>query len=93
MTEVMSRLPEVRSAVTALGELLEHVRSTVEAGEEIDLGGLAETTAAVCAAVEALPHDEARPLVAELSTLVESCETIARTYTARLAVEAAFPAP
>jgi hypothetical protein len=80
---------DVRTAIGALGKLLVEVQTQVDAGVDIDLAGLAETTAALCAEVEGLPADEARSMVADLSALVEGCERIAATVAARLAGEVA----
>ena len=83
-----SRVVEVRQAVASLGALLNDVRTNVDAGIEIDLSGLAQTTAALCVEVEALPPEDARSMVAELSDLVEKCEGIAARVAMQLGDEA-----
>ncbi len=85
----VDRVSEVRQAVVSLGVLLAEVQANVDTGIDIDLAGLAETTAAICNEVEALPAGDARTMVAELSVLVETCEAIASTVAQRLAGQAA----
>lgn len=80
---------DLRTAIASLGKLLTEVQDQVDAGINIDLGGLAETTAALCSEVEGLPADEARAMVADLSSLVEGCERIASAVAARLAADGA----
>ena len=86
---IETRTADVRMAIASLGKLLNEVQDKVDAGINIDLGGLAETTAALCSEVESLPADDARTMVADLSVLVEGCERIASTVASRLSVEVA----
>ena len=86
---IATHAADVRLAIAAFGRLLTDVQDNVDAGIDIDLAGLAETTAALCGEVEGLPADEARTMVADLSALVEGCERIASSVAARLATEGA----
>lgn len=79
----------VAQAILSLGALLATVREGVVYGVDVDLTGLAEATAGLCASVEALPRDVARPMVEQMTALVEACDAIAAEYALRAAGPAA----
>lgn len=85
---VMSSTPSpasVEQAILSLGSLLATVRKGIVHGIDVDLTGLAEATAGLCASVEALPRDVARPMVEQMAALVEACDAIAQEYALRVA--------
>ena len=79
----------IEQAIQSLGALLATVQKGVAQGVDVDLTGLAEATAGLCASVEALPREAARPLVEQMTALVEACDALASEYASRVAGPAA----
>jgi hypothetical protein len=67
----------VRAAVEALGDTLAVARALVGAGREVDLEGLDRGAARVCAAVMALPLNEARVLLPALEEVLRQLDAMA----------------
>lgn len=89
---VMNSTPSpasIEQAIHSLGALLATVQRGVAQGVDVDLTGLAEATAGLCASIEALPRDVARPLVEQMNALVEACDALAGEYALRVAGPAA----
>lgn len=69
--------PPSATDVAALAEALIEARREAEAGAPIDLAGLEERVAALCAATESRPRSEARALLGPLGDLVAALDPLA----------------
>ncbi|WP_199231699.1 hypothetical protein, partial [Azospirillum sp. TSO35-2] len=62
---------------TALATALDDARRQADEGALIDLAGLEDSVARLCAAAEALPSTEARSLIGRLGELVAALDPLA----------------
>lgn len=65
----------------SLGAALEEARQEAEAGVLIDLAGLEESVARLCAEAEGMPRNEARTLLGPLGDLVAALDPLAAALT------------
>ncbi|MBP2303027.1 hypothetical protein [Azospirillum picis] len=86
------RIPEADDAAglagrtAALAQALDRARCEVEAGVPIDLAGLEDRVARLCAAAETLPRGDARTLLGPLGDLVAALDPLATALTAQHAL-------
>lgn len=79
----------VRADMEALAATLDDARAGVAAGDALDLTGLDQRVGGLCAAVAALPRDEARALAAGLERLLDVLGALADTIGERQQATAA----
>ncbi|WP_452001953.1 hypothetical protein [Azospirillum largimobile] len=70
-------MAELMERAASLGAALEEARAEAEAGALIDLAGLEDSVARLCAEAEGMPHDEARALLGPLGDLVAALDPLA----------------
>ena len=70
-------LAELTERAASLGAALEEARAEAEAGALIDLAGLEDSVARLCAEAEGMPHNEARALLGPLGDLVAALDPLA----------------
>ncbi|KAA0583174.1 hypothetical protein FZ983_00670 [Azospirillum sp. B21] len=68
---------ELTQRAASLGAALEEARAEAEAGVLIDLAGLEDRVARLCAEAEGMPHSEARALLGPLGNLVAALDPLA----------------
>ncbi len=71
--------------LSAVAAALADAGAQAEAGALVDLVGLEERVAALCAAVEALPGNEGQALLAELEAIIRALDGLAATLTSQRA--------
>ncbi|MGF7177734.1 hypothetical protein [Azospirillum doebereinerae] len=76
MTEPSATEPSA-AGIALLAGALDEARRQAEAGATIDLAGLEERVATLCAAAEALPRAEAQALLGPLGDLVAALDPLA----------------
>ncbi|ANC91549.1 hypothetical protein A6A40_06335 [Azospirillum humicireducens] len=74
-------MSELAERAASLGTVLEAARLEAEAGVLIDLAGLEESVAKLCAAAEGMARSEAQTLLGPLGDLVAALDTLAASLT------------
>ncbi len=72
---------ELTEQAARLGAALEEARAEAVAGVLIDLAGLEDSVARLCAEAEGMPHSEARALLGPLGDLVAALDPLAASLT------------
>ena len=67
------------ASIDTMRDTLAMARALVQAGRHVDLAGLEDEAAAICAALEAAPPDHARPLRPAMLTLLAELDALAVT--------------
>lgn len=80
------RTPLSATDIAALSIALAEARREAEAGVLIDLAGLEDRVAALCATAESLPRSEARALLGPLGDLVAALDPLAAVLKSQYAV-------
>ncbi|AWU93808.1 hypothetical protein [Azospirillum ramasamyi] len=74
-------MAELTERAASLGAALEEAQAEAESGALIDLAGLEERVARLCAEAESMPRGEARALLGPLGDLVAALDPLAACLT------------
>jgi hypothetical protein len=67
------------ASIDAMRHTLAMARALVQGGRHVDLAGLEEEAAGICAALQAAPPDDARPLRPAMQALLAELDALAFT--------------
>ncbi|MFP5516874.1 MAG: hypothetical protein ACLGJC_27805, partial [Alphaproteobacteria bacterium] len=74
-------MAELTERAASLGSALQEARAEAEAGVPIDLAGLEESVAHLCAEAERMPRSDAQSLLGPLGDLVAALDPLAASLT------------
>lgn len=67
------------TSIHTMRDTLAMARALVQGGRHVDLAGLEEEAAGICAALNAAPYDQARPLRPAMLALLNELDALALT--------------